>query len=326
MKIVVLDGYTLNPGDNPWQPFQALGDVTVYDETAPHELHERAKDAQVLITNKVRFSAEIMDALPALRYIGVLATGYDIIDTAAAAARGIVVTNVPNYSTDSVAEQVFALLLGMFRRVESHSDGVHAGKWTAGSWCYWESTQLELAGNTMGIIGFGNTGRRVAEVAQAFKMPVLAYAPRPKEGLYDAPDAPFEFVGLDELFARADIVSLHCPLRPDTRNIVNAERLGAMRKGAYLVNVGRGGLADEAAVAKALYDGHLAGAGFDVISAEPIQKDNPLLGAPNCLITPHVAWATLSARKRLMAIAAANVRAFQEGRAENVVNSAGPGN
>lgn len=322
MRIVVLDGFVLNPGDNPWTALEALGEVTVYDRTAPEEVVERAKDAEILLTNKVRFDAALLAQLPRLRYIGVLATGYEIIDTAAAAQQGIVVTNAPGYSTDSVAEQVFGLLLGFFRRVELHDAAVKSGRWTAGpDWCFWNSTQQELSGKTLGIIGFGNTGRRVAELAHAFKMPVLAYNPRPKEPLGPSfTGASFNFAGLDEVFAQSDIVSLHCPLRPETRNIANAERLAAMKPGSYLINVGRGGLADEQAVADALHSGHLAGAAFDVISTEPIKADNPLLKAPNCLITPHVAWATLSARKRLTALVADNVRAFLNGTPVHVVN------
>ncbi len=321
MKIVVLDGYVLDPGDNPWHDLHELGDLTVYDRISTEKFLEAARSAEIILTNKVRFTAERINALPKLRYLGVLATGYDVVDLAAANERGIVVTNVPDYATDAVAEHVFALLFGLFRHVEAHDASVRAGHWgQCKDWCYWTHTQLELSGKTMGIIGFGHIGRRVAELARAFNMPVLAYAPRPAQGLDPTSGKPFAFAELDEVFFHADVVSLHCPLTPGTKGMVNARRLDSMRKGGWLINTSRGGLVDDQAVADALKSGHLAGAGLDVVSREPMAPDNPLLGAPNCLITPHIAWATLGARRRLTRIATANVAAFLNKKPINVVN------
>lgn len=325
MRIVVLDGHVVNPGDNPWDALAALGELTVYDRTAPEDVLERAKDAEIVLTTKTRLPAETIARLPVLQYIGVLATGYDVVDAAAAAQRGVVVTNAPGYATNAVAEHVFALLFALFRRAEAHNAGVKQGKWAQNpDWCYWEHTQVDMAGKVMGIIGFGNTGRRVAELARAFGMSVLAYSPRPKAPLAacDSP-AEFAFVELDELLARADVISLHCPLTALTRSIMSASRIAAMRPGGYLINTARGGLVDEQAVADALRDGHLAGAGFDVVSKEPIEPDNPLLTAPNCLITPHIAWASLEARTRLTAMVVENVAAFLHGSPIHVVNRVG---
>jgi len=314
MKIVVLDGYTANPGDLDWAPLSALGGLTVHDRTPAALTLERAAGAQVVLTNKVLLGAAEMAALPELRYIGVLATGYNVVDVAAARERGIVVTNVPAYSTPSVAQHVFALLLELTRGVGRHADLVREGRWSASpDFAFWATPQVELAGLTLGIVGFGAIGQAVARIALVFGMRVLVHTRTP------APWPEIDFVGLDELFTRSDVVSLHCPLTDDTRGMVNAARLAAMKPTAYLLNTGRGPLVDEAALAVALHAGQIAGAGLDVLAQEPPPADNPLLTAPNCMITPHLAWATKAARQRLLDVAVANVRAFLEGRPQNRV-------
>lgn len=319
MHIVVLDGETLNPGDNPWTPVATHGDLAVHARTPDAAVIERAKDADILLTNKVGLDAATLGALPRLRYISVLATGYDKVDVEAAGALGIPVSNVPGYGTDSVAQHVFALLFELCRRTTLHDTRVREGVWASSpDWCFWETTQIELTDKTIGIVGFGNTGQRVGRIANALGMNVLAFSPRTR---VNPPYAPFSHVGLDELFARSDVVSLHCPLTAETRNMVDAKRIATMRPGSYIINTARGQLLDEAAVTAALNAGQLAGAGLDVVSEEPIRPENPLLGARNCLITPHLAWASLSARATLMRMTAENIRGFIEGSAPNVVNA-----
>lgn len=316
MKIVVLDGYTANPGDLDWAPLSALGELVVYERTPAALTLERAAGAQVILTNKVLLGAAEMAALPELRYVGVLATGYNVVDVVAARERGIVVTNVPAYSTPSVAQHVFALLLELTRGVGRHADLVREGRWSASpDFAFWDTPQVELAGLTFGIVGFGAIGQAVARVAQAFGMRVLVQTRTPDSAKWPG----VSFVGLDELFAQADVVSLHCPLTDETRHLVNAARLATMKPTAYLINTGRGPLVDESVLAAALQAGQIAGAGLDVLSQEPPLAVNPLLTAPNCVITPHLAWATRAARQRLLDTAAANVRAFVEGHPQNRV-------
>ncbi len=316
MKIVVLDGYTLNPGDLDWQDLDVCGELTVYERTSPELILERAADAELVLTNKVVLGAEEMESLPALRYIGVLATGVNVVDLEAARQRGIVVTNVPAYSTPSVAQHVFALLLELTRGVGEHARLVRAGKWsTSPDFSFWVSPQVELADKTLGIVGYGRIGQAVARVAKAFDMPVLVHTRRPQS----LPEGSRQ-VSLDTLISQADIVSLHCPLTPETKHLINAERLTKMKASAYLINTGRGPLVDEAALAQALSDGQIAGAGLDVLSLEPPSANNPLISEPACIITPHIAWATLAARKRLMNVVVANIRAFLSGTPQNQVD------
>ncbi|OXM83739.1 D-2-hydroxyacid dehydrogenase [Paenibacillus rigui] len=317
MNIVVLDGYTLNPGDLSWRGLEALGQVTVYDRTAAEDIIERASQADIVLTNKTPLSAGTLAQLPKLKYIGVLATGYNIVDTQAASARDIVVTNVPAYSSHSVAQLVFALLLELCHRVQLHSDAVHQGEWTRSiDFCFTKSPLTELAGKTIGLIGLGQIGFQTSVIARAFGMRVLAVgsgrtAPPPTEGV--------EWVTLEELLTASDVVSLHCPLTSATERLINGERLAFMKPTAFLINTSRGGLVAEADLAEALNSGKLAGAGLDVLSAEPPAADNPLLQARNCIITPHIAWATKEARERLMNIAVNNVARYMQGSAVNVV-------
>lgn len=318
MNIVILDGQVLNPGDNPWEPIESQGEVTVYDRTSPDEVVERARDASVIFTNKTRLTAEILEQLPQLRYIGVLATGYDVVDIAAAGKRGIPVCNVVAYGVDAVAQHVMALLLELTRSITLHSTTVRAGQWSqARDWCYWLHPLRDLTDMTMGVVGLGNIGLRVAELAHAFGMPVHAYNRSPKA----VPDY-ISLMDLDAVFATSDVVSLHVPLNDATRGLVNATRLASMKPGSLLINTARGPLLDEQAVAEALRRGHLGGLGADVLSQEPPSADNPLLSAPHCLITPHISWATLRARRNTTRIAADNLRAWVKGQPQNVVNAA----
>lgn len=320
MKIVVLDGYTLNPGDLSWSALESLGDCAFFDRTPREEIPGRAAHAEVVLTNKVALGREEMARLPRLRYIGVLATGYNIIDVEAARERGIAVTNVPAYSTASVAQMVFALLLELTQQVGHHARQVREGRWSASAdFCFWDRPLIELDGLTLGIVGFGAIGRRVARLAHAFGMEVLVQTAHPEKYRGTPEGERVRFVELDELFGRSDAVSLHCPLTDETRGMIDARRLGTMKPGAFLINTGRGPLIDEAALAAALEAGSIAGAGLDVLSAEPPPPGNPLLTAKNCMITPHIAWATRAARLRLMATAVENVRAFLEGRPRNLV-------
>jgi glycerate dehydrogenase len=311
VRIVVLDGYTLNPGDNPWTDVERLGVLTVYDRTPPNEIIARAAGGEIILTNKTPLSAETLARLPDLRFVSVLATGYNVVDVAAARERGIPVSNVPVYGTDSVAQFVFALVLELCQHVARHSELVHQGAWARSKdFCFWTGPLVELAGKQMGIVGFGRIGRRVGELAHAFGMSVCAYDPYPGAA---PPYGPFEWKGIDEVFALADVVSLHSPQTEENRGMVDARLLGLMKPEAILINTARGGLVKEADLAAALNSGRIAGAGVDVVSEEPIRPDNPLLGARNCLITPHIAWATLAARRRLMRTTADNIAAFIAG-------------
>lgn len=315
MKICILDGYSLNPGDLDWSPVERLGDVTLFDRTPADKIVERAADADIVLTNKVPFSADTLRQLPRLRFICVLATGYNIIDTEAAARQGVVVANIPAYSTMSVAQMAFAHILNITNHVASYAREVADGKWTnCPDFCFWDSALTELAGKTMGIVGLGNTGMATARIAVAMGMKVVAMTSKSAdtlpEGITPAP--------LDDVLASADVVSLHCPLTPSTRHLINAASIAKMKPSAILINTGRGPLVDEQAVADALNGGRLAAFGADVLSQEPPHGDNPLLSARNCFLTPHIAWATLEARTRLMSTATENVRQFIAG--EPVVN------
>ncbi len=315
MRLVVLDGFTANPGDLDWSAFSGFGALTVHDRTPAGEIVARARDAEIVLTNKAPLDAATLAALPALRYIGVLATGYNVVDVAAARARGIPVCNVPEYSTPNVAQAVFALLLELTNRTGHHAETVRAGRWAASlDWCYWDFPLIELAGRTLGIVGYGRIGATVARIARAFGMNVLAHRRTPvtDEGVIPA--------DLDTLFRESDVLTLHCPLTPETRHLVNAGRLAQMKPSALLINTARGPLIDEPALAAALAAGRIAGAALDVLSTEPPKPDNPLLRARNCLITPHIAWATREARARLLAEAAENLRAWLRGAPRNVVN------
>ncbi|WP_415716624.1 D-2-hydroxyacid dehydrogenase [Maridesulfovibrio sp.] len=318
MKTVVLDGNTLNPGDNPWTGLEKICDLTVYDRTEPEQTIARAKDADIILTNKTLLNAEVINSLPKLKFISVLATGYNVVDLKAASARSIPVSNVPGYSPPSVAQHVFALLLGHANKVAMHDLAVKEGQWAGQKdFCFWNAPLIELAGKKMGIVGFGDIGQRVGTIANSFGMEVLAYAPRPKP----APGyAPFNFVGLDELFKEADVVSLHCPLTAENEKFINKKLLATMKPNAYLINTARGPLINETDLASALTGGIIAGAALDVVSEEPMLPGNPLSGTPNLTITPHIAWATLEARSRLTATTVENVQAFLNGKAVNVVN------
>lgn len=310
MKICVLDGYGLNPGDLSWSGMEALGDLAVYDRTSPSELMERSAGAEVLITNKTVITAEHMKALPQLKYIGVLATGYNVVDIDAAKAQGIVVTNIPAYSTHSVAQMVFAHLLNITQRVGYYAEENTQGRWSNNAdFCYWDTELVELAGKKMGIVGFGNIGQATARIAQAFGMEVCVVTSKEASAL----PAGMKKMELDELFASCDVVSLHCPLTPSTKEMVNADRLKTMKPNAILINTGRGPLVNEQDLADALNEGRIAAAGLDVLSVEPARADNPLLSARNCFITPHIAWATKEARTRLMNIAVNNLKSYLEG-------------
>jgi len=317
MKIVVLDGYTLNPGDLSWGGLEALGEAEIYDYSAPDEIVPRAQGAQLIMPNKAVISKEVLDQLPDLKYIGVQATGYNIIDIEAAAERGIVVTNIPTYGTPSVAQMVFAHVLNLTQRVAHHDGTVKEGRWTANrDFCYWDFPLLELMDLTMGIVGYGRIGQRTGEIATAFGMKLLVHDEYIKPE--DHPTA--EFASVDEVFKRSDVISLHCPLTPETEKLANAQRLGLMKKTAFIVNTSRGPLVDNQALADALNAGTIAGAGLDVLTAEPPPMDNPLMKAKNCYITPHIAWATRSARSRLLATLVENAKAFIDGKPQNVVN------
>ncbi len=317
MRIVVLDSHTLNPGDLDWDALQVLGSCDIYDRTPPAQVVSRAQGAQLVLTNKTVLSRESIEKLPQLRYIGVLATGYNVVDVEAARRRGICVTNVPAYGTPSVAQMVFAHVLNLTQHVAEHAQSVRAGDWSRSEdFCYWNFPLVELAGLTMGIVGFGRIGRQTARLARAFGMKVICHDVSP------APVPPSEVqpVDLDTLFRDSDVVSLHCPLTQANRGFVNKQRLEMMKPGAFLINTSRGPLVDELALAEALNAGRIAGAGLDVLCEEPPRADNPLLSAKNCYITPHIAWATRSARQRLMESAISNVRAFLKGDPQNVVS------
>jgi glycerate dehydrogenase len=316
VNLVILDGYTLNPGDLSWDELKALGPIQVYERTPLDELLSRAAEAEILLTNKTELNRTHLAQFHKLKYIGILATGTNIVDLAAARERGIIVTNVPAYSTASVAQTTLALLLELTQQVGYHAQTVRDGAWSRSpDWCYWERPLIELAGLTMGIIGLGRIGSAVARLAHALDMRVLAH--NSKTGVA----AEYvSWVRLEQLFRQSDVVSLHCPLTAQNRHLINQERLSWMKPGAFLLNTSRGQLVDEAALAEALNSGRLGGAGLDVLSVEPPPSDNPLLTARNCIITPHLAWGTRAARSRLMQTAIANVRAFLTGKPQNVVN------
>ncbi|MDD2366126.1 MAG: D-2-hydroxyacid dehydrogenase [Desulfuromonadaceae bacterium] len=317
-RIVVLDGYTINPGDNPWSSLEALGDCTVYDRTPDGMKLERAAEADILLISKVKLDEPTLAGLPKLKFISMLATGYNNVDVAAAGKLGIPVSNVPAYSTESVAQTTFALLLELAMHVGLHDTSVKSGDWCrCPDHSYWKTPLVELDGMTLGIVGYGTIGRAVARVAAAFGMKIIAYSPRLP---VDCGSTPVSFVSLEELFAKADVISLNCPQTPENGEFVNARLLGMMKSTAYLLNLARGGLVNEADLANALKNGKIAGAGLDVVAHEPMMSDNPLLSAPNCIFTPHIAWASLAARRRLMSIVTANVAAFLAGSPINLVN------
>lgn len=316
MKIVALDGYAANPGDLSWDELRTLGDCTIYDRTAPEQVLERAQDAEIILTNKVAITAQHMALLPALKFIGVLATGYNIIDVDAARERGIIVTNIPAYSTASVAQMVFAHLLNIVQQVKHHADEVRRGRWTANAdFCFGDTPLIELQGKKIGIVGLGNTGYSTARIAIGFGMEVCAYT---SKSHFQLPPE-IKKMELDDLFRECDIVSLHCPLTADTCELVNARRLSLMKSTAILINTGRGPLVNEQDLADALNSGRLFAAGLDVLSQEPPRADNPLLTAKNCYITPHIAWASHEARERLMSILLDNVKGYLSGKVINNV-------
>jgi glycerate dehydrogenase len=317
MNIVVLDGYTLNPGDLSWDELKSLGHCEIYDRTAPLEVLPRSKDAGIILTNKTVLGREQIQSLPQLKYIGVLATGTNVVDLVAARQRNIPVTNVPTYATSSVAQLTFALLLELTLHAGQHSESVRRGDWSRSKdFCYWKQPLVEIAGLTMGLIGFGSIGQAVARIALAYEMKVLACVRQRRA----AAPAGIRFADLETVFRESDVVSLHCSLTPETKHLINTQRLAWMKPTAFLINTGRGPLVDEPALADALNSGRIAGAGLDVLSVEPPPADNPLLKAKNCVMTPHFGWATYAARIRLMKVAVENVRAFLNGKPQNVVN------
>ena len=310
--IVILDGFTANPGDISWAAIEALGNCKIYDRTGEADVVARAADADIVLTNKTLITQKSLAALPRLRYIGVLATGYNTVDVQAAQQRGILVCNVPEYSTPNVTQAVFALLLELTNRTGHHSQTVHEGRWSASpDFCYWDGELVELAGRTLGIVGYGRIGKAVAAVGSAFGMQILAHR-------RTASDDP-QFVSLDRLLSESDVVSLHCPLVPDTKELINAARLAQMKPSAFLINTARGALIHEPDLAAALNTERIAGAGLDVLSVEPPLASNPLLSARNCVLTPHVAWATRNARLRLLEVTAANIRSYLLNRPQNVI-------
>lgn len=316
MKIVVLDAYTLNPGERRWEELEELGEVVVHDRTAQLDVVRRAKDAEVVLTNKTILDGFILNLLPKLKYIGVLATGYNVVDLDVARQRGIVVTNIPAYSTQSVAQMAIAHLLNITQRVAHYAHEVHNGVWSAQpDFCYWNTPLIELAGKKIGIVGFGNTGQATAQIAEALGMEVWVYTSKPKKSL----PKKYQKVTLNELFSACDVVSLHCPLTAENKEMVNSFRLSLMKQGAILINTSSGGLIDEKALEQALLSGKLLGAGLDVLSSEPVPNGNPLLKLKNCFITPHIAWATRESRMRLMNQAVENLKAWMEGRTINNV-------
>jgi glycerate dehydrogenase len=313
-KIVVLDGFTLNPGDLSWEKMKEFGDCTVYERTPQEQLIERAKDADILLVNKILLGKYEFEQLPNLKYVGVLATGYNVIDVKAAKAHGITVTNIPVYGTASVAQMVFSHLLNLTQHVAHHAETVKNGRWSGcADFCYWDYPLIELQGLTLGIVGCGRIGRQTAAMGRAFGMKTIGF-----DKFVDQVEG-IEMVELDNLFKQSDVVSLHCPLTPENEKLINAESLALMKPSAYLINTSRGALIDEMALLEALNNKTIAGAGLDVLTVEPPKKDNPLLIAPNCYVTPHIAWATNSARKRLLDTAIENVNAFLSGKAQNVI-------
>ena len=317
MKIVILDGYTLNPGDLDWESLQNLGDVTVYDRSAPDQIVERAANAEIVLVNKVVLSDAHLEQLPDLKYIGVMATGYNNVNVSAAKNQNIIVTNVKAYGPASVAQHTFGLLLALTNHLELHSQSVRNGDWSASQdFCYWKTPLIELAGKTLGLVGLGDIGSKVADIAKAMGMNVIAYRKNPGKSENNG----ITMVTLDALFENSDVISLHCPLTEETRELINTRRLNQMKSSAFLLNTGRGPLINEQDLADALQKGTIAGAGLDVLSTEPPAADNPLLAAPNCIITPHIAWASFEARKRLLQMVADNIAAFINGNPTNVVS------
>jgi glycerate dehydrogenase len=313
-SIVILDGKTLNPGDNPWTEIEELGDVQLYAESASDEIAARIADAEIVVTNKARLTSQLLESAAALKMIAVSATGFDCVDVGAASKQGIVVCNVPSYGTASVAQFTFALILELSHRIALHDIEVRAGEWqSCGSFSFWKTPQVELANQTIGIVGYGNIGRQVGLIAKAFGMNVIAHSRS------NHADDGVEFVSLDRLASESDVISLHCSLNPSSMELVNDTFLGRVKPSAFLINTSRGGLIDEAALARALNEDRLAGAALDVVSFEPIRFQNPLLMAKNCVLTPHMAWSTLGARKRMMGIIASNIRQFLSGQPVNVV-------
>jgi glycerate dehydrogenase len=318
MNIVVLDGYTLNPGDNPWQPIEKLGELSIYDRTEPSEVRQRAVNADVILTNKVELSRELILELPNLKMIAVTATGYNVVDIDAARDRGIPVTNVPVYSTDAVAQHVFAGLLSFIHRPYEHHLAIQQGLWQSqDDFSFWLSPLAELKGKTMGLVGLGRIGRATAKIANAFGLRVVSTSRRHVDPLpYDG----FEWLSIEELFLQSDYISLHCPQTPETTGFVNRELIERMKSNAILINTARGGLVNEQDLADALNDGKIGGALLDVVSKEPIVESNPLWGAKNCVLTPHIAWSPIEARRRLMETVAMNIQAFSDGNPIHVVN------
>ena len=319
MNIVVLDGYTLNPGDISWEGIEKLGDITIYDRTPVDKVIERSAGAEVIFTNKTPVSEEAINELTSLKFIGVLATGYNIVNTEAAKAKGVIVSNVPGYGTNSVVQMTIALLLELCLRVQRHSDAVMEGKWARSSdWCFWDYPLVELSGKTMGIIGFGRIGRQVGDVATAFGMNIVGNS---RHWTDQSQRKNFRWAEVPELLAQSDVVSIHCPLFPETKGLINKESLMTMKKTAFLLNTSRGPIVVDEDLAEALNSEVIAGAGIDVLSVEPPSADNPLFKAKNCIITPHIAWATKEARIRLMNITVSNLSAFINGNPVNVVNN-----
>jgi len=316
MKIVILDGYTLNPGDLSWEGLSELGELTVYDRTPPELVIERIGDSELIFTNKTKLPAEILEKLPNLKFIGVLATGYDVVDVKYANEKGIVVCNIPTYGTNGVAEMTFALILSLYRNVGVNSSAVKDGEWVNNpDFCFWKTNLSELYGKTMGFIGFGKIGQTAAKIANAFDMKVIAY----DKYCNNIPDYAKVVTDINEIFKNADIVSLHCPLTDETREIVNKESLSLMKKTAVIINTARGPLINEKDLAEALNNSVISGAGVDVLSIEPVKEENPLLNAENCIITPHIAWAATESRQRLLNIAIDNLKAFLDGQPINRV-------
>ncbi|MFD2872984.1 D-2-hydroxyacid dehydrogenase [Mucilaginibacter ximonensis] len=319
MKIVVLDGYTLNPGDLSWDALNKLGDVKIYERTPYEQIVERCRGAEAVLTNKTPLDAAALYQLPDLKYVGVLATGYNIVDTAACQQKGVPVTNVPGYGTNAVAQFVFAFMLELALHVQKHSDAVLAGKWSkSADFCFWDYPLIELAGKTLGIIGFGTIGQKVADIAAAFDMQVIAQSRTQTD---QSQRKNFKWVSLDELLATSDFISIHSPLTPQTQGLINADNLRKMKPAAFLINTSRGPIVNDADLADALNNDVIAGAGIDVLSQEPPPANNPIFKAKNCIITPHIAWAAQEARARLMDVVVSNLKAFIEGKAVNVVNA-----
>ena len=313
----MLDAFTTNPGDLSWDDFKELGDLTIYDRTPSDKIIERANEADILITNKTPITKEIIDCLPNLKFIALMSTGYNIVDYVYLKEKGIPVSNIPSYSTDAVAQLVMSFILELAMNVGLHSESVKSGEWSACSdFCYWKSPLTELTGKTLGIFGLGKIGKAVAERAKAFGMNIVAYTPR----IHGNEPEYIKLVSLDEMLNLSDIISMHCPLTPETEGVVNKEFISKMKDGAYFINTSRGTVVDEYALADALNTGKIGGAGLDVLSTEPPKKDNPLLSAKNCFITPHIAWASYETRKRLVSILYGNINAFIDGKPQNVIN------